>query len=451
MADIMQSMAETPTAYETGALRSDGFESQARNPTHKLAAQRTPKVAATLAAGAWLTDAQVRSLAQQPGKHRIGPQVTLVVSRPGRGAGEFRYTLHGRTRYLGLGGWPRVSLAEMRRRVEAADALLAQHIDPLDQKAAERQAAVVAAARSISFADAAERYIALHEAAWRNRVHRKQWRTSLATHAAPIARMPVAEIDAPAVLRVLTSIWVKLPETASRVRGRIEAVLDFARVQGWRPDDGRINPATWKGNLALTLPAKTKVRAVKHHAALDWRDLPAFMAQLCSQDGVSCQALRFAILTAARSGEIRLARWHEIEWDRCIWIVPPDRMKARREHRVPLVPAALDVLRLVAPLRRGDGGLVFPGMKRDAPLSDMSLTAVLRRMGRGAITVHGFRSAFRDWCGETGQPADIAEAALAHVVGDKTVAAYQRGDLLERRRRLMNTWAAYCAGEVEQG
>jgi integrase len=329
--------------------------------------------------------------------------------------------------------------------VEAADALLRQGMDPLAERDAQKQAAAVAIAQATTFAEAAERFIASHQAAWRNAKHRQQWRNTLSEYAFPvIGHLAVAVIDAAAVLRVLTPIWTSRPETASRLRGRIEAVLDYARVQGWTDRD-RPNPAQWRGNLALTLPAKGKVRPVRHHAALDWQEMPVFMAELRQRDSVGARCLEFAILSAARSSEVRLARWSEIDLRAALWTVPPSRMKAARQHRVPLSDAALRVLKAVAPLSAGPDSLIFPGMKRGRPLSDMSLGAVLKRLGRGDLTAHGFRSSFRDWCAETGQASDVAEAALAHVVGDKTVAAYQRGDLLDRRRRLMEAWQHFAA------
>jgi integrase len=247
------------------------------------------------------------------------------------------------------------------------------------------------------------------------------------------------------VLAAVEPIWLTKPETASRLRGRIERILDFAKTRGWRAGE---NPAAWKGHLALTLPARSKVRKVEHHAALPWRDIGDFMLALKEQAGIGARALRFAILTAARSGEVRGARWSEIDMTATTWILPAERMKGGREHRIPLSEPALDVLREMALARvsRDPDALVFPGRDAGRPLSDMSLTAVLRRMGRGELTAHGFRSAFRDWTAEkTGYPTEIAEMALAHAVGNKVEAAYRRGDLFEKRKRMMDDWAAYCS------
>jgi integrase len=374
----------------------------------------------------------VRTL-RTPGKYGDGAGLWLMVAAPDRRSWVLRYTSRGRAREMTIGNAEHVSLAEARQIASDTRGQISRGVDPLD----ERHAVKVVAPTVPTFAEAAERYIAGHEAGWRNPKHRQQWRNTLATYAAPVmGNLPVPDVDTPVVLRVLEPIWHAKPETAVRLRGRIELVLDYARVQGWR--DGP-NPATWRGHLQLALPARNKVAPVEHHPALDWRELPAFMVRLREQAGTSAAALRFAILTAARSGEVRGMSWPEVDLSAALWTVPASRMKASRQHRVPLSDAAL------AELGPPGDGFVFPGQRVMRPLSDMSLTACLRRMDRGDLTAHGFRSTFRDWCAETGQPADVAEAALAHIVGDKTEAAYRRGDLLERRRRLMTDWAQYCS------
>jgi integrase len=389
----------------------------------------------------------VRSL-RIPGKYGDGGGLWLIVTTPERRAWVLRYMRQGRSHEMSFGNARDVTLAEAREKAAEARRLLAQGIDPLDHRQAAKGAQPATVANVTTFAQAADRYVAQNEAGWRNPKHRQQWRNTLATYASPhIGELPVADVDTTAVLRVLQPIWTQKPETASRVRGRIEAVLDFARVQGWREGS---NPAAWRGHLALVLPPKAKVRRVEHHAALDWREVPAFIVKLRERDSVGARALEFAILTAARSGEVRGARWPEIDLDAALWTVPAGRMKAGRQHRVPLSDAACDVLRGVAAMSEDHHGYMFPGQRERRPLSDMSLTAVLRRMSRGDLTAHGFRSSFRDWCAETGQPAEIAEAALAHMVGNKTVAAYQRGDLLERRRKLMDAWAAFCNGDASR-
>jgi integrase len=392
-----------------------------------------------------------------PGMHGDGGGLWLQV-----GAGKswsFRFTspATGKARQMGLGSLDAVPLARARDLAADARSKVTAGVDPIAEREAAREAAAVEKAVATTFATAAERYIAAHKAGWRNAKHAAQWQATLATHANPhIGNKAVAAVDVAGVLAVLEPLWkAGKIETGVRVRGRIEAVLDYAAVQGWRPKG--FNPAMWKGNLAHTLASPRKARPVQHHAALPWQDMPGFMAELGMRDGRGVLALRLAILTAARSGEVRGAIWSEIDLDGGLWTVPAGRMKAGREHRVPLSPAALGLLREAALLRpegeEGQHAQVFPGLKAGIPLSDMSLSAVLRRMGRGDLTVHGFRSTFRDWVAEaTTFPAEVAEAALAHTLPNKVQAAYQRGDLLERRRKLMADWAAFCcsAGAGDQ-
>jgi integrase len=361
-----------------------------------------------------------------------------------------RYMLRGRAREMGLGPYPLVGPGEARARNRAAARLCLDGIDPIDQRRAERDARRQAEASAVSFRDCAAKYIAANRSGWRNAKHAAQWDATLTAYAYPtIGALPVGAIDTGHVTKVLEPIWTTKPETASRVRGRIEAVLDYATTHRWRTGE---NPARWRGHLENVLPKRSKVAKVEHHAALPWREIGAFMAALAGQEGVAALALRFAILTAGRTGEVIGARWSEIDQRHAVWIVPAKRMKADREHRVPLSPAAMAVLREAGELKAGEAdGFLFPGMKGGKPLSNMSLLMVLRRMRRGDLTTHGMRSTFRDWAAETGKPADIAEAALAHVVGDKTVAAYQRGDLLDRRRRLMEQWAEFCGRAAPEG
>ena len=299
------------------------------------------------------------------------------------------------------------------------------------------------------------------EQGWRNPKHRQQWRNTLATYAYPIiGHMPVRDVGTVEVLLVLKPIWIRTPETASRLRGRIERILAYARALGLREGE---NPATWRGHLAEALPPPRRIegKAPRHHAALPWQQVPAFMAQLATIEAMSAWALAFAILTAGRTGEVIGARWAELDMDEAIWTVPAERMKAKREHRVPLSKAALDVLRAVQALARGGESFVFPGARAGKPLSSMSMLMLLRRMnpaevpawvdGRTgvAITAHGFRSSFRDWCGEaSNHGTDLAEAVLAHVVRDKTEAAYARGDLFIKRAALMADWADFCRTNV---
>ena len=293
----------------------------------------------------------------------------------------------------------------------------------------------------MTFGQAADALLAAKESEWRNDKHRAQWRMTLTEYAAPLAKMPVAEVDTEAVLLVLQPLWQKMPETASRLRGRIEKVLDAARAKGAIPRD-RINPATWRGHLEHLLPKRSKLTR-GHHAALPYADLPAFVAKLREREAVAARALEFTILTAARSGETMGACWSEIDLESKTWTVPAERMKAGRPHRVPLPERAIAILEEMAAVRTGE--LVFPGQRAGRPLSNMALEMILRRMGADGVTVHGFRSAFRDWAGDrTSYQREVIEAALAHVIGDRAEQAYRRSDALEKRRELMQAWAAYC-------
>ncbi len=398
---------------------------------------------------AGLTAAKVRTA--KPGRYGDGAGLYLLV----RGAESrfwlFRYTREGKMREMGLGpasGPSVVSLANARMKARKLHDMVREGFDPLLEREAAREAkaaqAKLAEIRLMTFRDVAGAYIAAHEASWRNAKHRQQWSNTLETYAHPIlGDLPVADVDTGAVMRVLEPIWREKAETASRLRGRIELVLYYAKARGWR--DGE-NPARWRGHVANMLPKRSKVQPVEHHAALPWREIGTFMVDLADQEGLGALALRFTILTAARTGEAIEARWTEIDMTAGVWTVPAARMKAGREHRVPLSDAVLAVLREVAPLRDdARGGWIFPGARTGRPLSNMAFLMLLRRMKRGDLTAHGFRSTFRDWAAETGQPADVAEAALAHTLGNKVQAAYQRGDLLERRRKLMDTWTAFCA------
>ncbi len=394
-----------------------------------------------------LNAVKVKSL--PPGTHGDGAGLYLQVAGGSR-AWLFRYKRGGKTHWQGLGSFPAVSLAAAREAAAAARKTLAQGVDPI---AARRPVAAVEAVQPArTFAEVAEAWLAAHEGSYRNPKHRAQVRTTLETHAIPkLGKMPVASISTGDVLAVLQPLWKVTPETASRLRGRIEGVLSYAKALGWR--EGQ-NAAAWKDNLDHLLPATGKVRRVEHHAALPWAQMPGFMKALRQRDGIGAMALQFTILTAARSGETRGATWGEIDLAGATWSIPGPRMKAGVPHRVPLSGAALAILADMALLRDPKAGaeaLIFLGAKRGRPLSDMSLTAVLRRMGRGELTAHGFRSSFRDWAGEaTDHPRELAEAALAHTLRDKVEAAYRRGDALDKRRRLMGEWAAFCASPAAE-
>jgi integrase len=388
-----------------------------------------------------LNAAKLRALTR-PGSYPDGNGLYLQVRSAERRSWLFRYQLNGKAHLMGLGTFADVPLAEARNAAAAARALARQGQDPIAQRQAVRSAKAAKAA-GLTFAEVAEKFIAAKQGGWRNATHRTQWRNTLNTYVMPIiGTLPVAQITTADVTRVLEPIWSKVPETASRVRGRIEAIIDYASTMQWRMGE---NPARWRGHLANVLPPRVKVRRIEHHAALPWREVGAFMEELAGQDGTAALALRFAILTAARSGEVIGARWREMNQTTATWTVPADRMKAGREHRVPLSDAALDILTTVARLGDEPDEFAFPGLKPRKPLSNMSMLMLLRRMGRADLTAHGFRSTFRDWCSEIARcPREVAEAALAHVVGSKAEAAYARADLLERRRPLMRDWAAFC-------
>lgn len=375
----------------------------------------------------------------QPGMYGDGAGLYLQVAKGGSRSWAFRYRLKGKDRQMGLGPYPAVSLADARKRAIDAKRCVIDGFDPIDQRKAERQANFA----KPSFAECAERYIEAHRAGWQNAKHAAQWASTLRTYTNPIiGTLPVDQVETRHVLEALQPIWATKTETASRIRGRVENVLDWAKVQGYRTGE---NPARWRGHLDKLLPARSKVTTVRHHNALPYADMPNFMADLRSRQGMAARALEFAVLTAARSGEVRQADWSEFDLQTRVWTVPAGRMKARREHRVPLSNGVIKILDDLASV--SETGVVFPGKRQGMPLSDMSLTAVLRRMGLGGPTVHGFRSSFRDWAGEcTSFQREVAEAALAHMVGDKVEAAYRRGDALEKRRKLMDAWNAYCDG-----
>jgi integrase len=391
----------------------------------------------------------------KPGRFGDGGGLYLQVKPGGSKSWLFMYKQDKKTLALGLGSFPDLSLASARKKAEAIRAMRENGVDPRAHRDAERQRQLVEVARAMTFKQCAEAYITAQEASWKNDKHRQQWRNTLATYVYPvIGKLPVAAVDAPLVLKVLHQtvppatgkvgglLWHARPDTANRVRGRIELILDWAGVNNYRDRDKQ-NPARWKGNLAHALPKRSKTQALKHHAALPFAEIAGFARALRERDGVATMALEFLILTAGRTGEVIGARWDEIDEGAALWTIPAERMKGGREHRVPLSDAALAVLTRVKPLCRGD--YVFPAASAKKPLSNMALLAVLHRMGRDDITAHGFRSTFRDWTAEcTGFPGEVAEMALAHAVEDKVEAAYRRGDLFEKRRALMKAWAGYC-------
>jgi integrase len=383
------------------------------------------------------------SRAKEPGYYPDGAGLYLHVTATGSKSWVYRFMLDGRAREMGLGPLPDTSLAEARGKALEARRLRREGIDPIEQRKTVKAQAKLDAAKSITFKKCADEYITSHKKGWRTEKHASLWENTLATYAEPVfGSLPVQGIDTGIVMRVLDPIWAEKPETAGRVRGRIESILDWATVRGYRKGE---NPARWRGHLDKLLPKQSKVARVKHHAALPYAEIGSFMAALRAEEGVAAKALEFTILTAARTGETIGATWHdEIDLDRKIWTISAERMKGEREHRVPLSAPAVTVVEAMKQLRSCD--YVFPGAKRGKPISNMAMLMMLRRMKREDLTVHGFRSSFRDWAAEqTKFPSEVVEMALAHAVGDKVEAAYRRGDLFEKRRRLMETWAGYCA------
>jgi integrase len=367
---------------------------------------------------------------KKPGRHADGGGLYLVVAKSGAKRWVFLFRFGGPLKEMGLGGLTRVNLAEARRLAEWCRTTLAKGLNPIEARKA--------AGRVRTFGECADEFVASMEGKWRNQTHHRQWVMTLTRYTAEIRSMPVNMVETAFVLRILKPLWQRIPETAARLRSRIEKVLDAARAKGYREGE---NPARWRGHLETLLPPRQKLTR-GHHAAMPYAEVPSFMARLRAREGIAAKALEFGILTAARSGEVLGARWSEIDLEAKVWTVPATRIKAGREHRVPLSPQALAILETMRTVRVSE--FVFPGYRHERPLGDMALHMVLKRM-EVPFTVHGFRSSFRDWCGEaTSFPREVAEAALAHVVGDETERAYRRGDALEKRRKLMDAWAAYC-------
>lgn len=370
------------------------------------------------------------------GYYADGGGLYLQVSASGSKSWVFRYQRQSIRKEMGLGALNAVPLAIAREVAAEKRGILAAGNDPLSEKRA-----VLAAERgTVTFREAAESYIEAHAPGWRNRKHAQQWRNTLENYAHPLlGGLPVGKIDTGLVLKVLEPIWNTKTETAKRVRGRIERILDWATVRRYRSGE---NSARWRGHLDTLLAKPTKIHKVTHFAALPYADVPKFMAMLAEQKGTAAKALAFLILTAARTSEVIGARWDEV--DGSVWTIPGKRIKAEREHRVPLSSAARSIVHDMREEAVGESFL-FPGGKRGRPLSNAAMSAVLKRMGLDDVTVHGFRSAFKDWCRErTNFPNEVQEAALAHVIGDKTERAYARGDLYDKRTQMMDAWARYC-------
>jgi integrase len=389
---------------------------------------------------------------RKPGRYHDGHGLYLQIKNADNKSWLLRFERGGRERWLGLGPTHIISLKEARERARAARQLLLDGIDPIEHRRAQRAAAAATRATAITFAEAAQRYIAQHESSWSSAKHAHQWVTSLRQYAlAHLGALEVAAIGVPHVLAVLEqkvpaangcpagTLWLTRVVTADRVRNRIETILDFCAARGHRPKGA--NPAAWSGNLEHVLPAPAKVARVSHHRAMSYAGVPALMAKLATREGVGVKALQFLILTAARSGEVLGAKWDEVDLDGALWTLPPERMKARRPHKVPLAP---QVIELLDSLYREDGNpFLFVGARREA-LGDAAMTATLRRLGHDE-TVHGFRSAFSSWAHEqTAHSNHTIELCLAHSVGSEVEKVYRRSDLANKRRKLMAQWAAYC-------
>lgn len=367
----------------------------------------------------------------EPGRYADGDGLYLNIA-PGKSKSwVFLWMKNGKRREMGLGSYPTISLVAARQRAEDCRRLVAEGLDPI----AERKKTA-----PVSFGEAADKFVASMASSFRNEKHRDQWKMTLGdAYCADLRKLPISTVDTEAVLQVLTPIWQSKAETASRIRGRIERVLDFATVKGWREGE---NPARWRGHLKNALPARQKLTR-GHHAAMPYVEVPAYIQRLQTAEATAARALEFLILTASRSGEVLGAKWAEFDLDKAVWTVPAERMKAGKEHRVPLSPRAVAIIKDQREAKLND--FVFPGEKKDSPLSNMAFAMLMRRMKVDQFTTHGFRSAFRDWAGdETSFPREVAEAALAHRVGDETEQAYRRSDALERRRKLMKAWSDFC-------
>ena len=388
-----------------------------------------------------LTAIKVRKI-KQPGYHADGAGLWLQVTQAGGKSWIFTYSLRGRSREMGLGSASRTTLAEARDERDKCNRLLRDHLDPIEERKRRRAEVALTDAKSITFAQAAAAYIATHRAGLKSAKHAKQWATTIATYAEPrLGKLNVADIDTGLIRQVLAPIWTTKTETAGRVRGRIESILDWARVSGYRTGE---NPARWRGNLDKLLPKQSKVRKVKHHAAMPYDALPAFMAELRQKNGSSARALEFCILCAARTGEVLMARPSEIVDG--VWTVPGERMKGGQTHRVPLSKRAIAVA------GGGSGSYLFPSHHPDKPLSHMTMLMLLKCMGYRDVTTHGMRATFKTWAMErTRFDNYVVEAALAHTSGDKVERAYARSDVLEKRRQLMDAWAKFCATPPAKG
>lgn len=391
-----------------------------------------------------LTAMMVQKL-KEKGRYGDGDGLYLQVGPTGRKSWLFRYTRHGKAREMGLGALNAMSLADARSAAASARHMLATGIDPLEAKAAEKERRRAEACSKITFSECAAAYIETHKSEWTNEKYAAQWLSSIKTSVEPVlGALPVQDVNLDNVMKVLEPIWPTTPKTAKDVQNRIESILDWAAVRGYRSAD---NPARWKGCLDKLFLPPSKVKKEKHHAALAYAEIGAFMKVLRQRKEGAARALEFTILTATRTSEALNAHWEEFDLDAKVWSIPGERMKARKEHRIPLSKAAMTVLTQMAEVRQG--AFVFPGGRKERPLSNMVFLQLLKRMGRADITTHGFRSTFKDWASErTAFPNEVTEMALAHTISSKVEAAYRRGDLLDKRRELMETWADFCSASA---
>jgi integrase len=387
----------------------------------------------------------------KPGYHSDGGGLYLQVSAGGSKSWIFRFKMSGRSREMGLGSVNTLTLADARDSATECRRAVRDGVDPIDARDAAKQqakaAAALAKAATVTFDHCAAAYIYAKRSEWTNAKHASQWETTLATYASPvIGALAVKDVDTGLVMRILEPMWKEKPETASRLRGRIELVLGWATTRGYRSGE---NPARWRGHLENLLAKRSKVRAVEHHAALPYAEIGTFVSELRAQNEIAARALEFVILTAARSGEVLRALRSEIDLDGKVWVVPAERMKMKKEHRVPLSPAAIELIKALPKLEGND--YLFPGGPK-RPLYEAAMLRLLDRMKRGDVTVHGFRSTFRDWAAEeTNFPKEIAEMALAHTVGNAVENAYRRGDLFLKRARFMDAWSKFCSTPSKSG
>ena len=391
-----------------------------------------------------LSDIKIKKLSK-PGAYPDGDGLYLQIRSSGAKDWFYRYQLGDKGKKKGLGPYPTISLEKAREDAHECRILRKNGIDPIEHQKAKESQKALAESKSITFKDCALAYIEAHKRGWKNKKHLSQWENTLSTYTYPvIGKIAVQDVDIDLIMKILEPIWFEKTETASRVRQRIENVLDWATVRKYRQGD---NPALWRGRLDKLLPQRNKVQKPKHFAAMDYRELPLYFKSIRQKDTLTSKALAFTILTVTRTSEARGATRKEIDDKAKSWIIPENRMKTEREHRIPLSVEALKILQEMEPFKRHTDDLIFPGLAQAKPISDASLLKLVKQT-HPTLTVHGFRSSFRDWCAEqTNYPREVAEAALAHVIKDKTEAAYQRGDMFEKRRKLMDSWADYCLND----